>query len=317
MNTLGLESEPLCISQESLLPRSQSKFPRDSGINIAYLADRRGEEVVHAGKLPQQPIPNHMWQVYSEVAIQMRGGRGEWLLDQLFPIIVTVVNCIPRHLHLCIRVVGGGWGGDGTPSICQMINRTTSLQIRGWMSCSVLSEYITVPGQVFSIGCWQIGACIHQWNDKDMFLVHICYLHLSLFSIHSYACSPPLLFAALHRHGPKHLFCCRRFFLLSCSDKRHQTWVTSGWLCHDDTQENSIIFWMFDFSFVLFSFFSMVDVIHLSWIYVCTIEVLVSNYSESNCYQTKSQKCYYPMIHSWQPHQSWMVTMIAAKSHFM
>lgn len=149
MNILGLESEPLCICQESLLPHCQGKFPRDSGINIAYLADRRREEVAHVGKLPQQPIPNHIWQVYSEVAIQMRGGHREWLLDQLFPIIVTVVNCIPRHLHLCIWV-----GEKKTPNICQMINLSTSLQIRGWMSYSVLSEYITIPGQVFSIGHW-------------------------------------------------------------------------------------------------------------------------------------------------------------------
>lgn len=232
MNILGLESESLCISQESLLPHCQGKFPRDSSINIAYLADRRREEVARVGKLPQQPIPNHIWQVYSEVAIQMCGGRREWLLDQLFPIIVAVVNCIPRDLHLCIWV-----RKKKIPSICQMINLTTSLQIRGWMSCSVLSEYITIPGQVFSIGCWQIGACIHQWNDKEMFLVHICFLHLSLLSIHSYACSHCSLFAAQRRHGPKHLFCWRRFLLLllfrqKASDLGYILVILSWW-CMD------------------------------------------------------------------------------------
>lgn len=95
MNILGLESEPLCLCQESLLLHCQGKFPSDFCINIAYLADRSHEEVANTGKLPQQPIPNHIWQVYSEVAIQMCGGHREWLLDQLFPIIVTVVNCIP------------------------------------------------------------------------------------------------------------------------------------------------------------------------------------------------------------------------------
>lgn len=142
MNTLGFESEPLCICQESLLPHCQGKFPGDPGINIAYLADRRREEVARVGKLPQQPIPNHIWQVYSEVAIQMCGGRREWLLDQLFPIIVTVVNRIPQHLHLCIWVEKK----KSAPNICQMINLTTSLQISGWMSLT-LCYLNTSPSQ--------------------------------------------------------------------------------------------------------------------------------------------------------------------------
>lgn len=128
MCILGLASEPLCICQEWLLPHCQGKFPRVSGISIAYLAERRREGVAYIGKLPQQPIPNHIWQVYSEAAIQMCGGHRQWLLDQLFCIIVTVVNCILQHLHL--------WRKK-TPNICQMINLTTSLQIRGWMSLTL------------------------------------------------------------------------------------------------------------------------------------------------------------------------------------
>lgn len=43
-------------------------------------------------KLPRRPAPNRVGQVYSEVEIQMCGGRRERLVDQLFPIVVTVVN---------------------------------------------------------------------------------------------------------------------------------------------------------------------------------------------------------------------------------
>lgn len=83
-----------------------------------------------------------------------------------------------RHLHLCVCL----WGEKKTPNICHMINWSTSLQIRGSMSYSVLSECITIPGQAFSVGCWQIGPCIHQWNDKGMFR---CF-HLSPLSFCSY-----------------------------------------------------------------------------------------------------------------------------------
>lgn len=176
MNILGLESEPLCICQESLLPHCQGKFPKDSSINIAYLADRRREEVARIGKLPQQPIPNHIWQVYSEVAIQMYGGRREWLLDQLFPIIVTVVNCIPQHLHLYL-----GGGKKQTPNIWRMINLTTSLQIRGWMS---LTLYYLNTSQSRD-ECRALTNRLLYSSMKWQRDVHICCLHLSMLTIYS------------------------------------------------------------------------------------------------------------------------------------
>ena len=256
MNILGLESEPLCVCQESLLLHCQGKFPRDSGINIAYLADRRGEEVARVGKLPQQPIPNHIWQVYSEVAIQMCGGRREWLLHQLFPIIVTVVNCIPQHLHLCFWVEKK----KKTPNICQIINLPTLLQIRGWMSLTLYylnrspSQDKCSPSRR-----WQIGSCIHQWNDKGMLLVHVCCLHLSLLNIHS-------LFAVPHCHGPKHLLSWRRFLPLPCLDKQCQI---SWWFCHDDT-------WLYSIYVCMVFGFHNPCLLKLPF-------VSVLNYSESNC----------------------------------
>lgn len=129
-------------------------------------------------------------------------------------------------------------------------------------------------------------------NDKEMFLVHVCYLHLSLLSIHSYACSHRSLFAVRYCHGPKHLFSWRRFF-------PHSEKVTSWWFCHDDAWLYCIFVW------------------RVFGLHYPPLLKLLSNYSESNCYQTKSQKCYYSVIQSWQPHQSWMVPMIAAKSYFM
>lgn len=184
MNILGLESEPLCVCQKTLLLHCQGKFPRDFCINITYLADRRHEEVANTGKLPQQPIPNQIWQVYSEVAILMCRGHREWLLDQLFPITVTVVNCVPWHMHLCIWL-----GEEDTPNICRMINLPTLPQIRGWISACALSGYIIIPGQLLTVGRWQIHSCIQQWNDKTMFLVRICCCHLSL--LRSLICTFP------------------------------------------------------------------------------------------------------------------------------
>lgn len=72
-----------------------------------------------------------------------------------------------------------------------MINLTTSLQIRGWMSLTVLSEYITIPGQVFSIGRWQIGSCIHQWIDRDVSCSHL--LPSFIIAWRSLICMFPLL----------------------------------------------------------------------------------------------------------------------------
>lgn len=126
-----------------------------------------------------------------------------------------------------------------------MINLTTSLQIRDWMSVT-LYYLNTSPSQdkCSPSGGWWIGSCIHQWNDKEMFLVHICCLHLSHFKIHSYTCSHRSLFAARrHRHRQKHLLSWRRFLLLSCSDKQHQTTVNLWWFCHDETWVYSIFVW--------------------------------------------------------------------------
>lgn len=117
-----------------------------------------------------------------------------------------------RHLHLCVCV----WGEKKTPNICHMINRSTSLQIRGSMSYSVLSECITIPGQAFSVGRWQIGPCIHQWNDKGMFR---CF-HLSPLSFCSYTRSRCALLSIAT--PPEHLFNWRRL-LRSCSGRKSQT----------------------------------------------------------------------------------------------
>lgn len=255
MNILGLESEPLCLSQKSLLLHCQGKFPGDFCINIAYLADRRHEEVANTGKLPQQPKPNQIWQVYSEVAIQMCRGHREWLLDQLFPITVTVVNCIPRHMHLCIWV-----GEENAPNICRMINLTTLPQIRDWMSSCALSGYITIPGQLLTVGSWQIDSCEISEMTKRCFLFK--FVAVIYHCIHSYASSHHSLSAARHRHGLKHLFSWRCFLLsFSCSDIKHQTWVTSRWFCQGEAQD--------------------VQCLRLQLVFV--LKVLGSNYSESNC----------------------------------
>lgn len=76
----------------------QSELPRDE-----RLVCRRTE----AG--PRSPH-NHVWQLYSEVANQVCGGRAEWVVGQLFPIIVTVVNCVP---DTCTCV--SGWEEKGDP----------------------------------------------------------------------------------------------------------------------------------------------------------------------------------------------------------
>lgn len=78
---------------ETFQPLSRHVPLRDPDVNTAYLAERRGEKVGRVGKkLPQRPAPNRVGQVYSQVEIQMCGGRRERLVDQLFPIVVTVVN---------------------------------------------------------------------------------------------------------------------------------------------------------------------------------------------------------------------------------
>lgn len=51
--------------------------------------------------------------------MEARGGHRERLLDQLFAIIVTLVNCVLKHLHL--------WREKTGPNICQMINLRVSL----------------------------------------------------------------------------------------------------------------------------------------------------------------------------------------------
>lgn len=178
------------------------------------------------------------------------------------------------------------------PNICQMINLTTSRQIRGWLSLTVSSEYITIPGRVLSIGRWQTRSCTHQWNDKrGVAFIHHC---LTLTHVHV---PIVLFFVAQHRHGPKHLFSWRRFLPFSLVQTNGtRPGFPLGNAVMMTHRVYSIFVWM--------AFFGLHN-------------PSVLNYSESNCYQTKSQKCYYPVIQSWQLHQSWMVTVIAAKSHFM
>lgn len=119
----------------------------------------------------------------------MLGGRREWLLDQLFPIIVTAVNYIPWH---CTCNCGWVHGRGDDPNICQMINLSTSLQISGGMSLSVLSEYIATPGRVFSIRCCHRGFCIHQWTFT--FTLSRLSLHLSMLDTRSHAFPHSFLF---------------------------------------------------------------------------------------------------------------------------
>lgn len=207
--------------------------PGDPSINIAYLAERTEEKVGCIGKLPQRPVPNRIWQVYSEVEIQMCGGHREWLLDQLFPIIVTVVNCVPQHLHLW-------WKKKKTPNICRMINLTTSPPIRGWMSLTVSSEYITIPGQVCSTGCWQMGSCIHQWNDRDISCSHLLPTFIAAWRSRSHACSHRCLFARVTSPRAKTFVQLRPFFFLFLQSSGDTLWLHPGHICHEDTTACSI-----------------------------------------------------------------------------
>lgn len=52
----------------------------------------RGGEKKKQNTQPQRYTANRVGQVYSEVEIQMCGGRRKRLADQLFPLVVTVVN---------------------------------------------------------------------------------------------------------------------------------------------------------------------------------------------------------------------------------
>lgn len=179
-------SEPFVHLPRDFPATVRPRYPRDPSINIAYLAERTGEKVGCIGKLPERPIPNRIWQVYSEVEIQMCGGHREWLLDQLFPIIVTVVNCVPNTCTCGEK--------KKTPNICRMINLTTSPPIRGWMSLT-LYHLNTSPSQD---KCAPLGA--DKWalvfiNEMTAtFLVHICWPHLSLLDIHARTHVPAVVF---------------------------------------------------------------------------------------------------------------------------
>lgn len=134
-----------------------------------------------------------------------------------------------------------------------------------------------------------------------MFHVHICCLHLSLLSIHSYACTIALSLLCGIATGQK--ICSAEGIVLSLVQTKSTRHVMMSW-------------WRMNVQYLFLDVFFVVHNPHLlKPLFV--VELSVSNYPESNCYQTKSQKCYYPMIQSWQLHQSWVVTVIAAKSHFM
>lgn len=72
------------------------------------------------------------------------------------------------------------------------------------------------------------------------------------------------------------------FFLSLLQTNNTRPWLSRG---HDDTWVCSIFVWM--------------DLVYIKLLFVSVL-----NYPESNCYQIKSQKCYYPVIQSWQPDQS-------------
>lgn len=186
-----------------------------------------------------------------------------------------------RHLHLCVCL----WGEKKTPNICHMINRSTSLQIRGSMSYSVLSECITIPGQAFSVGRWQIGPCIHQWNDKGMFR---CF-HLSPLSFCSYTRS--------------------RCALLSIATGQN-TCSTGGVFSALVQEERADL----DYPLAIFVLMMPRHAVGMHLL-LKVLLASVSNYSETNCYQTKSRKCHYPVFQSWLPRPSWVPTVTAAKSH--
>lgn len=119
------------------------------------------------GNCPGSPNLTTCDRFIQRVVIQMRRGHRERLQDQLFAIIVTVVNCIPlTPAPECL--LGGGQTPTILQNICHMINLTTSLQITCWMSCFVLNEYITVWGQGLSIIWRQIDS---SW-DAALFPFH-------------------------------------------------------------------------------------------------------------------------------------------------
>lgn len=184
-------SEPFVHLPRDFPATVKACSPGDPGINITYLAERTGEKVGCIGKLPQRPVPNRIWQVYSEVEIQMCGGHRERLLDQLFPIIVTVVNCVPQHLHLWWKKK------KKTPNICRMINLTTSPPIRGWMSLT-LYRLNTSPSQD---NCAPLGA--DKW--ALVFINEMTGTFLFTFVAHIYRC----LTFALARMFPPLSFCPR------------------------------------------------------------------------------------------------------------
>ena len=116
----------------------------------------------------------------------------------------------------------------------------------------------------------------------------------------SLICMSPSLsvVSARHCHKTKHLYSRRHFPSCSYLNKQPQNLATLWPFCYNDTWLCSIFVWM-DLAYIKLPFVS------------------VLNYSESNCYQIKSQEHYYPVIQSWQPDQSCMSPMVAGKSYFV
>lgn len=127
----------------------------------------------------------------------------------------------------------------------------------------------------------------------EMFLVHICCLHLSSPDVRSCACS-------------------HRYHLLRDIAAGQSICSAGGILNPSLPPTNNPRAWLPYGHFVMMTHGHASIFVWMDLVYIRLLFGSVLNYPKSNCYQIKSQRCYYPGIQSWQPDQSSMVTMIAA-----
>lgn len=148
-NILGLGASAFCLPLPARLSsRCQGTSPTETPASILCIFSWEKVGCGGVGKKkrkPQWPTANRVGQVYSEVEIQMCGGRLERLADQLFPLVVTVVNLpLPTPANSHER-----WQKNHkkSPNICRMINLTASPAIRGsgWVGRCIIG--ITSPSR--------------------------------------------------------------------------------------------------------------------------------------------------------------------------
>ncbi len=216
---------------------------------------------------------------------------------------MTPGPAVSHHCHSCklhpptpAPVYLGG--EKKNPNICRMINRTTSLQIRGWMSLTLY--YLNTSTSQDK--CSLLGAdksTLVFINEMTKRCSHLLPSFITAWQ--SLICMFSLCCMASPRARTL-----MQLEVFSSSFLSRQTEANLGYLvviflwCHMGVQYLRL----------------NASVLHNPFLSVLFF-VSVLNESKSNCYQTKSQKRYYPVIQSWQLHQSWMVTVIAAKSHFV